>query len=132
MALGVGVGRGVGVGVAVGGGVGVGVIGGVGVAVGVGVGVTSVANGSNTLTKTGEPVLKKPIFALPVTGGAVDWNLKLYNVPNRIALAFGFCAIVSVLHVSASPLNSKVQGASLYPASPTVPSLGNPGCCGGA
>src|SRR4029450_13914355 len=97
--LGIGFGRGVGVGrmVAVGVAVGVGV-GGI-----VGVGVTSDMKGAKTLTPTGDPVLKKPTVAVPGTGGAVESNRKLYNVPQRIALAFWFCAKVSVLQVIASP-----------------------------
>ena len=88
--LGVGVIRGVAVtvGVAVGEIVAVGV--GLTVAVGVAVGVASDMNGATTATVTGEPVLKKPIVASLPLGGALESNRKLYIVPQRIALAFGF------------------------------------------
>jgi len=80
-------------------GVGVGVGGG-GVAVGVGVGVASVMKGAMIGTEIGEPVLKKPMFALLAAGGALESKRKLYDVPQRIALAFWFCAKVSVLQVA--------------------------------
>jgi hypothetical protein len=131
--VGVGLTVGVGVGLTVGVGVGVGVMDGVGVAEGVAVGVASDMKGAGTSTVTGEPVLKKPMVAVPGTGAALESNRKLYNVPHRIAFAFGFCAMVSVLQVRAEPLpKSTVQGVLLYPASPTVPSCAHPGCCGGA
>jgi hypothetical protein len=126
--LGVGVTVGVGVGVAV----GVGLAVGVGVGKGVGVGVLSDMKGAWTPTVIGEPVLKKPMFALPGPGGWLESNRKLYNVPQRIALAFWFCAKVSVLQVTLLGSEVTVQGVLLYPASPTVPSCGHPGCCGGA
>jgi len=129
--LGLGVEVGVGVGVAVAVGVTVGVTVGVGVGVdGVGVGDPPPGTGTRTLTLIGWPVLKKPMVA-----GAVikkEWgesNLKLYNVPQRTAFAFGFCAKVSVLQVT-DPVT--VHGVLLYPKSPTVPSCGQPGCCCGA
>jgi hypothetical protein len=139
--LGVGVTRGVALGVAV--TVGVGGIVVVAVAVGVGltiavavavaVGVTSDMKGAMMPTVTGEPVLKKPMVALLLTGGALESNRKLYSVPQRIALAFGFCANVSELQVRVEPVPpSTVHGVLLYPASPTVPSLAQPGSCGGA
>lgn len=122
--LGCGVGRSRGIGV--GRGVGVGVGGG-------GVGVTSDWKGAWISTVTGAPVLKKPMVAWLAAGGAVELKRKLYNVPQRIAFAFGFCAIVSELQVRVEPLPlSTFQGTLLYPASPTVPSCGHPGCCGGA
>jgi hypothetical protein len=93
-----GVGVGVGVGVAVGLGVGVGVGVTVGVGVGVGLGVPC-GVGTCVWTVIGAPVLKKPIVALAVWGGWFESNRKLYNVPQRIAFAFGFCAKVSVLQV---------------------------------
>jgi hypothetical protein len=93
--VGVGGGVEVGVAVAVAVGVGVGVIGGVGV----GVGVKSVAKGASTLTLTGEPVLKKLIFAVLLPGSKLESNRKLYNVPKRIALAFWLVAKVSVLQM---------------------------------
>ena len=77
---GVGVGRGVALGS---GGVGV----AVGVAVAVGVGVAP-PEGAWIASVIGEPVLKKPIVALPVCGGLSESNRKLYNVPQRIAFAF--------------------------------------------
>jgi len=109
----------------------------VGVTVGVGVGLDGVGvgdpppgTGTSTLTLIGWPVLKKPMVA-----GAVikkEWgesNLKLYNVPQRIAFAFGFCAKVSLLQVT-DPVT--VHGVLLYPASPTVPSFAKPGWFSGA
>jgi hypothetical protein len=104
----------------------------VGVAVGVGVGVASDMKGATTETMTDEPVLKKPMIAWPKFGGWLESNRKLYNVPQRIALAFGFCAKVSVLQVTLLESEMTVHGSLLYPASPTVPSCGQPGCCGGA
>ena len=96
----VGVGETVGVGVVVGvgeGGGGVGVNVGVGVAGGVGVGVTphGSVEGPWTAIVIGAPVLKKPIVAFVVTGGLVESKRKLYNVPQRKAFAFWFCAKVS-------------------------------------
>jgi len=78
---GVGRGRGCALGVAV--GVGVGVALG-----GVGVGLVSDWLGAWTSTEIGEPVLKKPMVAELVAGGAEESNRKLYNVPQRIAFAF--------------------------------------------
>ena len=81
---------------------------------GVGVGVTSDLKGAGTLTVTGEPVLKKLMVALLETGAALESNRKLYSVPQRIALAFGFCAKVSELQVRVEPSPiSTVQGALL-------------------
>lgn len=125
--LGVGVGRGVAV------GVGVAVAVAVAVAVGVGVGVVSDIKGPMTSTVTGEPVLKNPTFALVRAGGALESNRKLYNVPQRMAFAFGFCAKVSQFHTAefgkgGGPFTVKFHGVLLYPASPTVPSCGHPGC----
>jgi hypothetical protein len=122
----------VGVAVAVAVAVGLGVAEGVGVCVGVGVGDWSDMKGTITATVIGDPVLKKPMVAWSRTGAAVESNRKLYNVAHRIAFAFGFCAKVSVLQVTNAPVFSTVQGVLLYPASPTVPSFGHPGCCGGA
>ena len=133
VALGVAVTVGVGEIVAVAVGVGLTVVVGVAVAVGVAVGVASDMKGATTSTVTGEPVLKKPMVAWLPLGGALESNRKLYNVPQRIALAFGSCAMVSELQVRAEPVpSSTLQGALLYPASPTVPSLAQPGSCGGA
>jgi hypothetical protein len=135
VALGVPVTVAVGVGeiVAVNVGVGLTVAVAVAVDVGVAVGVTSDMKGATTATVTGEPVLKKPMVALLAIGGALESNRKLYNVPQRIALAFGFCANVSELQVRVEPVPpSTVHGVLLYPASPTVPSLAQPGSCGGA
>jgi hypothetical protein len=128
--VGVGVGLGVGVGViGVGDGVGVGV--GVGVCTGVGVGVGGPPTGAGPSIATvviGAPVLKKPIVAFAATGGLVESNRKLYNVPQRIAFAFGFWAKVSEFQVRLAPLSPKVHSALLNPASPCVPSAANPGC----
>jgi hypothetical protein len=134
---GCGVGRGLGVGLiggelGVGVALGLGVTVGVGVSVGVGVGDWSDTKGTITSTVIGDPCLKKPIVAWSRTGAAVESNRKLYNVPQRIAFAFGFCAKVSVLQVTDEPTFSTIHGVLLYPASPTVPSCGHPGCCGGA
>ena len=87
------------VGVAVAVGVGIGVRVTLGLAVGVGVGVTSARTGASITTGMGEPVLKKPTVAVEVCGAWLESNRKLYNVPQRIALAFWFCAKVSVSHV---------------------------------
>jgi hypothetical protein len=88
VAVGVTVGVAVGVAVAVGVGVGVGVGVTDGLAVGVGVGVASASTGACITTGIGAPVLKKPTVALVVCGAWSESNLKLYNVPQRIAFAF--------------------------------------------
>jgi hypothetical protein len=121
--LGVGVGRGVAVavvvgvavavGVAVGVVVDVGVTVGVGVTVAVGVGVASDMKGATTSTVTDEPVLKKLMVASLTLGGALESNRKLYSVPQRIALAFWFCAKVSQFQVAENPLLVKVHGVLL-------------------
>src|SRR5439155_9154136 len=99
----------------------------------VGVGVSSDMKGAMMPTVTGEPVLKKPMVALLLTGGALESNRKLYSVPQRIALAFWFCAKVSELQVRVEPSpKSTVQGVLLYPWLFCVPSLAQPGSCGGA
>jgi hypothetical protein len=73
---------------------------GVGLTVGVGVG-----DGGGTFpgawitTAIGEPVLKNPTVASVGFGGWSASNRKLYNVPQRIALAFWFCANVSVFQM---------------------------------
>jgi hypothetical protein len=126
VAVGVGVTVGVGGGVEV--GVAVAVAVGVGVAVGVTVGVVSDCAGAWILTEIGEPVLKNPMFAVLSAGGAVESNRKLYNVPKRIALAFWFSTNVWQFQVADVKLLVKIQGVLLYPASPWVPSWGNPGC----
>jgi hypothetical protein len=92
---GVDLGEGVALGVGVGVGVGVAVAVAVAVAVGVGVGVASAKTGASITTVIGEPVLKKPTVAVSVCGGWLESNRKLYNVPQRIAFAFWFCAKVS-------------------------------------
>ena len=126
-----GVGRIVAVGVAVGLGETVAVAEGVGVGVGVGVGAPPI--GAATSTVTGEPVLKKSMVAVLGPGAPVESNRKLYIVAHLIALAFGLVAKVSVLHVIRSnTLVSTSHGVLLNPASPTVPSCAQPGCCGGA
>jgi hypothetical protein len=127
---GVTVGLGVGVGVS---GVGVGVTWGVALGVGDGVGVGTLP-GASTMTPTGKPVLKKPTVAFVGLGGWSASNRKLYSVPQRIALAFWLVAKVSVLQVMERPsrATSPSHGVLLYPASPCVPSCGQPGCWGGA
>ena len=126
-----GVGRIVAVGVAVGVtvAVGVGVTVGVGVADGEGVPVgDGKGTGAWISTVIGEPVLKNPTVALAVCGGWKASKRKLYSVPKRIALAFGFCAKVSVLQVIELASWVTSHGVLLYPASPCVPSCGKPGC----
>src|SRR6266540_1816916 len=59
-----------------------------GLAVGVGVGVESARTGAWIRTGNGEPGLKKPTVAVVVCGAWSESNLKLYNVPKRIAFAF--------------------------------------------
>jgi hypothetical protein len=75
---------------------------GVGVAVAVGVGVGVPPAGAWIATIIGEPVLKNPTVALAACGGWSASNRKLYNVPQRIAFAFWFCANVSVVLVMES------------------------------
>src|SRR6266511_162847 len=73
---------------------------GVGVAVGEGVGVgVPCEPGDCIWTVMGDPVLKKATVAFVVCGGWSASKRKLYNVPQRIAFAVGFCAKVSVLQV---------------------------------
>jgi hypothetical protein len=96
-AVGVGVGVGEGVDVGVGVAVGAGVGEGVAVAVGVGVGTPSQAFGPMIATLTGTPVLKKEMVACVKIGGLLESKRKLYNVPQRMALAFWFSAKVSEL-----------------------------------
>ena len=88
LAVGNGLTVGVGLGVAVGVGLAVAVAVGVAVGVGVGVGVMSDMRGDATWTVTGEPVLKKPMFAMARWGAASASNRKLYIVPQRTAFAF--------------------------------------------
>jgi len=90
----------------------------VGVGVGVGVGVVSDMKGPTTLTLAGEPVLKKPMFAVVEAGGALESNRKLYNVAHRTAFAFGFCARVSQFHTAefakgGGGFTVKIQGVLL-------------------
>ena len=102
VAVGVSVAVGVGVNVAVPVGVAVGVNVAVAVAVGVDVGVgdgVGTPPGAWMRTPMGEPVLKKPTVAFVGFGGWSASNRKLYNVPQRIALAFWFCTNVSLFHV---------------------------------
>src|SRR5688572_20220163 len=66
-----------------------------------------------TCTVIGLPVLKKPIVAFTVCGGRSELNRKLYIVPQRIALAFAFCASVSEFHVIDPPACVCVHGALL-------------------
>jgi hypothetical protein len=93
--------------------------------------------GPTTLTVTGEPVLKKPMFAVVEAGAALESNRKLYNVPHRIAFAFGFWARVSQFHIAefakgGGGFTVKSQGAVLKPWLLNVPSFAQPGCWGGA
>ena len=66
----------------------------------------------------GDPVLKKPIVALVGCGGRSASNRKLYSVPQRIALALGFCTKASVAQVREVAACVGVQGVLLKPASP--------------
>ena len=79
-------------------------------------------------TVIGAPVLKKPTVAFEATGEVVESNRKLYNVPQRIAFAFGFCAKVSEFQVRLTEPGLKAHSVPLNPAFPWVPSAGNPGC----
>ena len=109
--LGLGVGEGLGVIVAVALGVAVAVAVGVGVGVGLGVGVGApLPVGTWTATGIGDPVLKKPTVAFAFCGGWSASNRKLYNVPQRIALAFWFCAKVSLFQVMESLACVTVHG----------------------
>ena len=101
------------VGVAVGVGVDVGVGVTLGLAVGVGVGVASARTGPSTTTGIGEPVLKKPTVAVVVCGAWSESNRKLYNVPQRIAFAFWFCAKVSDAQLMESGACVTVHGVLL-------------------
>ncbi len=77
------------------------------------VGVASDMKGATTSTVTGEPVLKKLIVASLLVGAALESNRKLYSVPQRIALAFWFCAKVSQFQVAEIPSLVKVHGILL-------------------
>ena len=81
--------------------------------VGVGVGVWSDWKGATTPTVTGDPVLKKLMVAVLEIGAALESNRKLYSVPQRIALAFWFCAKVSQFQVAEIPSLVKVHGVLL-------------------
>jgi len=111
--------------------VGVGVTVGVTVGVGVGVGVTPPA-GPWIATVIVDPVLKKSTVAFVACGGWSASNRKLYSVPQRIALAFWFCAKVSQFHVNEFAVWVGVHGVLLYPWLLSVPSFAQPGCWGGA
>jgi hypothetical protein len=52
-------------------------------------------------TRTGDPVLRNPIIAVVSCGGWLESKRKLYNVPQRMAFAFWFCANVCELQVRA-------------------------------
>ena len=60
-------------------------------------------------TVIGSPDLKKPMVAFTVCGGRLESKRKLYNVPNRIAFAFWFCAKVSELQVSSAEVWVEAQ-----------------------
>ena len=125
--LGLGVGVGLGLTVAVAVAVGVAVA----VAVGVGVGVGPSGYGglaTRAMVPEPSPGLKKSSVAELSIGAASASNEKLYSVPHRIALAFGFWSKVSVLQFAETESRVKVQGVLLYPASPTVPSCAHRGC----
>jgi hypothetical protein len=99
LAVGVGVGDIVAVAVAV----GVGLIVAVAVGVGVDVGVGVPPIGAWIDTEIPVPsFLKKYTSAPRSCGGACASNRKLYNVPQRIAFAFWFCANVSLFQVMES------------------------------
>src|SRR5438876_1780469 len=86
------------------------------VVAGVGVGVAPVhASGEGPWIPTvmGVPVLKKPIVAFAACGGRLESNRKLYNVPQRSAFAFWFCAKVSELQLRALEVWFVVQAALL-------------------
>jgi hypothetical protein len=74
-----------------------------------------------------DPVLKKPTVALAACGGLLASNRKLYNVPQRIAFAFGFWAKVSEVQVKELEVWVGVQAVLLNPVFPTVPSAAHPG-----
>ena len=83
------------------------------------------APGSQTVI--GEPVLKKPTVAFAVCGGCSASNRKLYNVPQRIALAFWFCANVSEFQVMEFAVLGNMSRACCYSPVLNVPSLAQPG-----
>src|SRR5204862_7045765 len=70
----------------------------IGPAVGVGVGVP-LAVGAWTAVVMGEPVLKKATVALLLCGVWSASKRKLSGVPQLIAFAFWFCAMLSVFQV---------------------------------
>jgi hypothetical protein len=116
----------VGVALALGVGVTVGI--GVGLTGGVGVGVTAPVPGPWISSIVGSPVLKYPTVALAVWGGWSASNRNVYMVAQRIAFAFWLVAKVSVLQVIEFASWVTSHGVLLNPASPCVPSCGQPGC----
>ena len=70
----------------------------------------------------GAPVLKNPSVAFAACGGLLESKRKLYNVPQRIAFAFWFCAKVSEFQVRLLGL-VRAHAVLLKPALPSVPSL---------
>ena len=127
--LGVGVGRGVAVAVAV--DVAVAVAVGVGVAVRRRVGVASDMKGATTSTVTGEPVLKKPMFASLRRGcGRIEPEIIKCPPANRVGVLVLRKSFVIPSH--RARILSKLHGVLLYPCISCVPSLAQPGCCGGA
>lgn len=105
-------------------GVGDGVIPGLSVGVGVGVAGTP---GPWIATAIGDPVLKKPTVALVLCGGPLASKRKLYNVPQRIAFAFGSFPKVSELQVRELDVWAVDQGVLLNPVFPAVLSFNHPG-----
>ena len=73
----------------------------------------------------GLPVLKNPTVPSTVPGGRSASKRKLYNVPQRIAFAFGFTAKVSHSHVNKLEVCVAGHGVLLKPPLPTVPSFAN-------
>ena len=90
-----------------------------------------VERGPCTSALIGDPFLKKPTVAYIVAGGWLASKRKLYSVPQRIALAFGFWANVSVFHVIEVAVCVAAHALLLNPALFIVPSADQPGCCGG-
>ena len=79
------------------------------------------------MTVTGDPVLKKPILAVASTGGRLASKRMLYIVPQRMAFAFGFWAIVCEAQVTTPSASLCAHGVLLKPALPTVPSAAHAG-----
>ena len=85
-----------------------------------GVGVASDMKGAITATRNWRARLEETnVCSGTQLGGALESNRKLYSVPKRIALAFWFCAKVSVLQVtdcetlSKNPWRAAISSVSL-------------------